>query len=551
SQNPSLCAQGATGLPGRNGVNGHNGLPGRDGRDGAKGEKGLPGSSGPRGFKGEAGEKGVAGPPGPRGVKGEERPVGKVAVEQRNWKQCAWQKNDGRDIGLIKDCQFTKIKDNTTLHVVFQGNIYLGSCSLCCKRWFITFNGAECSGPLPIDAALWIPNSNSNDYRHGAIEGYCDNIRKGNIRVGINIGNCPGFGNSNGKVIDVSRIVCHSRSPNTIKRLFHLSSFIGLHLPETKTKMFGTTGGVAVMKLLLLFCLFFYIRSVSTVAPAKNPSLCAQRATGLPGRNGVNGHNGLPGRDGRDGAKGEKGLPGPSGPRGFKGEAGEKGVAGPPGPRAVKGEAGEKGVAGPPGPRSFKGEAGEKGVPGPPGPRGIKGEAGPVGKVAAEQRNWKQCAWKKQENKDIGLIKDCQFTKIKDNTTLHVVFQGNIHLENCGSCCKRWFITFNGAECSGPLPIDAALWIKNRNTEDYRPGAIEGYCENIRKGNIRVGINIGNCPGYGNSDGSPGISERNGHNGLPGEDGRGGAKGEKEVAARHGPRGIKGQAGKIADEERN
>ena len=83
-------------------------------------------------------------------------------------------------------------------------------------------------------------------------------------------------------------------------------------------------------------------------------------------------------------------------------------------------------------------------------------------------------------------FQDCQFTKIKDNTTLHVVFQGNIHLENCGSCSKRWFITFNGAECSGPLPIDAALWIKNRNTEDYRPGAIEGYCENIRKGNIRV-----------------------------------------------------------------
>ena len=24
----------------------------------------------------------------------------------------------------FQDCQFTKIKDNTTLHVVFQGNIY-------------------------------------------------------------------------------------------------------------------------------------------------------------------------------------------------------------------------------------------------------------------------------------------------------------------------------------------------------------------------------------------------------------------------------------------
>ena len=102
---------------------------------------------------------------------------------------------------------------------------------------------------------------------------------------------------------------------------------------------------------------------------SQNPSLCGQGSPGLPGRNGVNGHNGLPGRDGRDGAKGEKGLPGPSGPRGIKGEVGVKGVVGPR------------------------------------GPRGIKGEAGPVGMVAAEQRNWKQCAWKKADDKDIGLIK--------------------------------------------------------------------------------------------------------------------------------------------------
>ena len=53
------------------------------------------------------------------------------------------------------------------------------------------------------------------------------------------------------------------------------------------------------------------------------------------------------------------------------------------------------------------------------------------------------------------------------------------------------------------------------------------------------------------AQGSPGIPGRNGHNGLPGRDGRDGAKGEKEVAAPPGPRDIKGQAGKVADEERN
>ena len=109
----------------------------------------------------------------------------------------------------FQDCQFTKIKDNTTLRVAFQGNIHVGGCSGCCKRWFITFNGAECSGPLPIDAMLNILNSNAADYRHGAIEGYCHNINKGNIRVGINIGNCPGYGNSNGYTgwLTVSRLI--------------------------------------------------------------------------------------------------------------------------------------------------------------------------------------------------------------------------------------------------------------------------------------------------------------------------------------------------------
>ena len=130
----------------------------------------------------------------------------------------------------------------------------------------------------------------------------------------------------------------------------------------------------------------------------------------------MNGHNGLPGRDGRDGAKGEKGLSGPSGPRGFKGEAGEKGVAGPPGPRG------------------FKGEAGEKGVAGPPGPRGIKGEAGPVGKVAAEQRNWKQCAWKKEEGQDIGLIKVSatmnETSKFRKREKITNFFLGSVLLGN-------------------------------------------------------------------------------------------------------------------------
>ena len=55
------------------------------------------------------------------------------------------------------------------------------------------------------------------------------------------------------------------------------------------------------------------------------------------------------------------------------------------------------------------------------------------------------------------------------------------------------------------MALDAVLWI-NRGTghEEHRPGSIEGYCQNIHKGKIRVGINIGNCNGHGNSNGLTG-----------------------------------------------
>ena len=79
---------------------------------------------------------------------------------------------------------------------------------------------------------------------------------------------------------------------------------------------------------------------------------------------------------------------------------------------------------------------------------------------------------------------------MKDDTSLRVVCQGTIY--------------FNGAGCSGALHIDVAIWIRNKDEGIHRPGAIKGYCDNIHKGKIRVGINIGNCPGYGNSNGYTG-----------------------------------------------
>ena len=76
------------------------GMAGPTGSRGVKGDNGMTGPSGPRGAKGE---KGMTGNPGPRGVKGELGPNG-TDTNQRNWKQCAWKKDDSRDTGLIQVC---------------------------------------------------------------------------------------------------------------------------------------------------------------------------------------------------------------------------------------------------------------------------------------------------------------------------------------------------------------------------------------------------------------------------------------------------------------
>ena len=71
----------------------------------------------------------------------------------------------------------------------------------------------------------------------------------------------------------------------------------------------------------------------------------------------------------------------------------------------------------------------------------------------------------------------------------------------CTACCKRWYFTFNGAECSAPLPIDGVVYMWQSNTQDlHRVRHIEGHCNNILKGRVRVGFWVGNCPSHSPGD---------------------------------------------------
>jgi len=172
------------GSPGSNGIPGIPGTPGRDGRDGLRGITGPVGSAGPKGDTGSKGQKGETGATG--------------LTYHSNWKQCVRQYlNDDKDNGMIMECVFNKRFKDSSLRVFFSGTTSVAGCNRCCKRWYFTFNGAECTGPLPIDGLVYLnPSGNPHRVRH--VEGYCENIYTvGQVRVGFWVGNCRGYPNAN------------------------------------------------------------------------------------------------------------------------------------------------------------------------------------------------------------------------------------------------------------------------------------------------------------------------------------------------------------------
>ena len=97
----------------------------------------------------------------------------------------------------------------------------------------------------------------------------------------------------------------------------------------------------------------------------------------------------------------------------------------------------------------------------------------------------------------LSFSQECVFTKNFSDTSLRVSWTGALRVFGCTDCCKRWYFTFNGAECSGPLPIDGIVYLGGaRSVNPHRVRHIEGHCNNIHKGKVRVGFWVGNCQSY-------------------------------------------------------
>ena len=105
------------------------------------------------------------------------------------------------------------------------------------------------------------------------------------------------------------------------------------------------------------------------------------------------------------------------------------------------------------------------------------------------------------------FLQECVFKKMSDKSGLRVFWSGPLRIANCHSCCRRWYFTFNGAECSAPAAIDGVVYMIHGNSgrkDLQRVRQIEGVCEKVHKGTVRVGFSVGNCAGFGSADGYTG-----------------------------------------------
>lgn len=59
-----------------------------------------------------------------------------------------------------------------------------------CSRLYFTFDGAECSKPAPIQGVYFTQSTRVSPYRHRHIEGCCNQVPKGRVRVSFWIGEC-------------------------------------------------------------------------------------------------------------------------------------------------------------------------------------------------------------------------------------------------------------------------------------------------------------------------------------------------------------------------
>ena len=96
------------------------------------------------------------------------------------------------------------------------------------------------------------------------------------------------------------------------------------------------------------------------------------------------------------------------------------------------------------------------------------------------------------------LLQECTFNKKRSSTSLLVSVKTIGRLWYCKPCCARWFVTFDGQECSSPAQIDQIMTNYEIDDKSWSPFTFRGICRINRSGNIKVALRLGPCNGTGN-----------------------------------------------------
>ncbi|XP_062513735.1 uncharacterized protein LOC134189474 [Corticium candelabrum] len=512
------CLQG---LPGRDGVQGNPGVPGFNGRNGLPGSLGNKGEKGDcddrRGATGAKGDKGDDGVKGERGLTGSQGPQGKAGnVEAQfgtsiiNWNQCSFQNwRDGKDHGVLKECTIQKFSDETSLRLTWSGNIRLTGCTSCCMRWYFTVNGLECNNP--VDGNIY-QQQNLNIYRISTFSGYCRHVGglplfSGEQKVQLNVGHCTGWSSST--VYDAytgrystSRIIIEEIAPvMTRPSLPPASHTAHIYQPNWKqctwnSKNFGGNFGY------FGHCTFRKMYDDTWLKITYDGNLYNYRYTSGTWFFSIDGS--------------ECTVPDKINAQFYQGSTFDyrfpatiTGYCKNSGGRQIK-----KGLHN----IIFSIHKGGDGystltcwnsvcrivieeVP-PPANAGSNQKTGEA--AIAYNPRWQQYSWWCfTDGRDNGLIKEVIFTKEQNETSLRVTWNGNLRLYGCTSCCRRWYFTIDGVECSAPQRIEGIVYQSN-NINLHKTATIDGICMSaLRSGSYtldsgprRIQFRVGKCSGH-------------------------------------------------------
>ena len=89
------------------------------------------------------------------------------------------------------------------------------------------------------------------------------------------------------------------------------------------------------------------------------------------------------------------------------------------------------------------------------------------------------------------------FSKAKKDTKIRISYTDNLRVIGSSKAC-RWEIRVDGNSC----PNQALIYDYYANKDDniHRSRTVVGYCSGVAAGSHRIGIWVGNTPGYSGSN---------------------------------------------------